>query len=86
MNQTIRAEMVANVLEVSVVVGDQVSAGQTLLLLESMKMEIPVLAEIDGEVVDIGVLPGDVIQEGDPLLVIKPSSNKPSSGKTGAHG
>jgi len=46
-----------------------------------MKMEIPVLAEIDGEVVDIGVLPGDVIQEGDPLLVIKPSS-----GKTGAHG
>ena len=78
--------MVANVLEVSVVVGDQVSAGQTLLLLESMKMEIPVLAEIDGEVVDIGVLPGDVIQEGDPLLVIKPSSNKPSSGKPGAHG
>lgn len=77
--------MVANVLEVSVVVGDQVSAGQTLLLLESMKMEIPVLAEIDGEVIDIGVLPGDVIQEGDPLLVIKPSSNKPSSGKTGAH-
>jgi acetyl-CoA carboxylase biotin carboxyl carrier protein len=73
--------MVANVLEVSVAVGDQVSAGQTLLLLESMKMEIPVLAEIDGEVVDIGVLPGDVIQEGDPLLVIKPSS-----GKTGAHG
>jgi len=85
-NQTIRAEMVANVLEVSVAVGDQVSAGQILLLLESMKMEIPVLAEIDGEVVDIGVLPGDVIQEGDPLLVIKPSSNKPSSGKTGAHG
>ena len=78
--------MVANVLEVSVVVGDQVSAGQTLLLLESMKMEIPVLAEIDGEVVDIGVLPGDVIQEGDPLLVIKPSSGKPSSGKTGAQG
>lgn len=86
MNQTIRAEMVANVLEVSVAVGNQVSAGQILLLLESMKMEIPVLAEIDGEVVDIGVLPGDVIQEGDPLLVIKPSSNKPSSGKTGAHG
>jgi biotin carboxyl carrier protein len=78
--------MVANVLEVSVAVGDQVSAGQILLLLESMKMEIPVLAEIDGEVIDIGVLPGDVIQEGDPLLVIKPSSNKPSSGKTGAHG
>lgn len=62
--------MVANVLEVSVVVGDKVSVGDTLLLLESMKMEIPVLAEIDGEVVDVGVVPGDVIQEGDPLVVL----------------
>lgn len=70
MNQTIRAEMVANVLEVSVVVGDSVSVGETLLLLESMKMEIPVLAEFDGEVVDVGVVPGDVIQEGDPLVVL----------------
>lgn len=62
--------MVANVLEVSVVVGDKVSVGDTLLLLESMKMEIPVLAECDGEVIDVGVVPGDVIQEGDPLVVL----------------
>jgi len=62
--------MVANVLEVSVDVGDKVSVGDTLLLLESMKMEIPVLAEFDGEVIDVGVVPGDVIQEGDPLVVL----------------
>lgn len=87
MNQTIRAEMVANVLEVSVVVGDSVSVGETLLLLESMKMEIPVLAEFDGEVVDVGVMPGDVIQEGDPLVVLavanprqKSTSNNPGNG------
>lgn len=79
--------MVANVLEVSVVVGDSVSVGETLLLLESMKMEIPVLAEFDGEVVDVGVMPGDVIQEGDPLVVLavanprqKSTSNNPGNG------
>lgn len=71
MIQTIRAEMVANVLEVSVELGVHVSLGETLLLLESMKMEIPVLAEIAGEVIEIGVARGDVIQEGDPLIVIK---------------
>ena len=79
MNQTIRAEMVANVLEVSVVVGDKVSVGETLLLLESMKMEIPVLAEFDGEVVDVGVVPGDVIQEGDPLLVLAVTNQRKKS-------
>jgi acetyl-CoA carboxylase biotin carboxyl carrier protein len=78
--------MVANVLEVSTAIGDQVRAGQTLLLLESMKMEIPVLAEIDGEVVDIGVTPGDVIQEGDPLVVIKPGVVKPSVTGPGGQG
>lgn len=63
--------MVANVLELYVADGDRVSVGDTLLLLESMKMEIPVLAEMSGEVVEVGVSAGDVIQEGDPLVLIK---------------
>ena len=46
--------MVANVLEVLVATGARVSVGDTLLLLESMKMEIPVLAEFAGEIVEIG--------------------------------
>lgn len=71
MIHTIRAEMVANVLEVSVADGERVSVGDTLLLLESMKMEIPVLAEVSGEVVEVSVSVGDVIQEGDPLVLLK---------------
>ena len=70
MIQTIRAEMVANVLEVLVATGARVSAGDTLLLLESMKMEIPVLAEFAGEIVEVAVTVGEVIQEGDPLILI----------------
>jgi len=65
--------MVANVLEVSVSLGDSVSIGDTLLLLESMKMEIPVLSEFEGQVIDVGVAAGDVIQEGDPLIAIETS-------------
>jgi biotin carboxyl carrier protein len=68
--QTIRilAEMVANVIVVEVAVDDQVAAGDTVCLLESMKMEIPVLAEAGGVVSAIRVATGDVVQEGDILV------------------
>jgi len=68
--QTIRilAEMVANVIVVEVAVDDQIAAGDTVCLLESMKMEIPVLAETGGVVSAIKVAPGDVVQEGDILV------------------
>jgi len=64
------AEMVANVLLVGVSPGDPVAAGDTVCLLESMKMEIPVIAEADGVVTEVKVGPGDVVQEGDILLVL----------------
>ncbi len=64
------AEMVANVMTVSVVTGDHVDVGDTVVLLESMKMEIPVLAEHAGTVAAIRVGVGDVIQEGDVLVSI----------------
>ena len=66
----IRAEMVANVLSVDVGVGDPVAAGDTVLLLESMKMEIPVIAEGDGTVRAVKIAPADVVQEGDVLIEI----------------
>lgn len=66
------AEMVANVMTLAVGVGDRVVVGDTLLLLESMKMEIPVLAETEGAVVAVKVTVGDVVQEGDVLLVLSP--------------
>ena len=65
MADEIRAEMVANVWKIVVAAGEQVSDGDTLVILESMKMEIPVLAESDGTVAEIAVNEGDVVQEGD---------------------
>ena len=59
----VRAEMVANVWKVLVSEGDHVDDGDTLVILESMKMEIPVLAEESGTVTKLLVGEGDVVQE-----------------------
>jgi acetyl-CoA carboxylase biotin carboxyl carrier protein len=67
----VRAEMVANVWKVVVAQGDHVADGDTLVILESMKMEIPVLAESNGVVVALHVSEGDVVQEGDVLAVLE---------------
>jgi biotin carboxyl carrier protein len=70
MADEIRAEMVANVWKVVVSAGDTVSDGDTLVILESMKMEIPVVAESDGTITELAVSEGDVVQEGDLIAVI----------------
>ena len=67
----VRAEMVANVWKVVAAEGAVVSDGDTLVILESMKMEIPVLAESDGVVQQLAVNEGDVVQEGDLIAVIE---------------
>ena len=66
----ILAEMVANVLSVAVETGDKVTVGDVVILLESMKMEIPVIAEVAGTVRAVRVGSADVVQEGDVLLEI----------------
>ena len=71
MAEEVRAEMVANVWKVVVQQGDAVEDGDTLVILESMKMEIPVLAEGGGTVSQIAVNEGDVVQEGDLIAVIE---------------
>ncbi|MFI7246977.1 biotin/lipoyl-binding carrier protein [Micromonospora chalcea] len=70
MAEEIRAEMVANVWKVVVSAGDTVSEGDTLVVLESMKMEIPVVAESDGVVQRLAVNEGDVVQDGDLIAEI----------------
>ncbi|HEY9481327.1 MAG TPA: biotin/lipoyl-binding carrier protein [Micromonosporaceae bacterium] len=70
MADEIHAEMVANVWKVVAKAGDAVEEGDTLVILESMKMEIPVIAESDGVVKQIAVNEGDVIQEGDLIAVV----------------
>jgi acetyl-CoA carboxylase biotin carboxyl carrier protein len=67
----IRAEMVANVWKVVAVEGDAIGDGDTLVILESMKMEIPVLAEGTGTLIRLAVAEGDVIQEGDLIAVLE---------------
>lgn len=67
----IHAEMVANVWKVVAAEGETVADGDTLVILESMKMEIPVLAEGSGKITRMAVAEGDVIQEGDLIAVIE---------------
>jgi biotin carboxyl carrier protein len=63
--------MVANVWKILVAEGDTVAEGDALVILESMKMEIPVLAEDEGVISQLKVAEGDVIQEGDLIAVIE---------------
>jgi biotin carboxyl carrier protein len=68
--EEVRAEMVANVWKIVVAEGDAIAQGDTLVILESMKMEIPVLAESAGTLATLGVAEGDVVQEGDLIAII----------------
>lgn len=68
---TVRAEFAAVVLTVSAAAGDRVAADQELLVLESMKTEIPVLAPAAGRVAEIRVQPGQSVDERDVLLVLE---------------
>jgi len=70
MAEEVRAEMVANVWKVLVAEGDSVVDGDTLVILESMKMEIPVIAEVDGKVSKVAVQEGGLVQEGDLIAEI----------------
>jgi len=69
--EEIRAEMVANVMSVVVAEGVEVSDGDTLVILESMKMEIPVITEVDGTVTKVAVAEGDVVQSGDLIALVE---------------
>jgi acetyl-CoA carboxylase biotin carboxyl carrier protein len=68
--QDVRAEMVANVWKKVANEGDEVEDGDVLVVLESMKMEIPVISEWRGTVSSIAVAEGAVVQEGDLIAVI----------------
>ncbi|MGH2685600.1 MAG: biotin/lipoyl-binding carrier protein [Actinomycetota bacterium] len=67
----VRSEMVANVWKVVAKAGDAVNAGDPLVILESMKMEIPVEAPASGTVTEVSVQEGGVVQDGDLIAVIE---------------
>ncbi len=70
MSEEVLAEMVANVWKVLVAQGDEIGEGDTICILESMKMEIPVEATAAGTVTSVNVSEGGVVQEGDVIAVI----------------
>ena len=67
----VQAEMVANVWKVVVSQGDAVNEGDPLVILESMKMEIPVESPVSGTVRDVRVNEGGVVQEGDVIATVE---------------
>ncbi|MCB0997506.1 MAG: biotin/lipoyl-binding carrier protein [Acidimicrobiales bacterium] len=69
----VRAEIAANVWQVRVAVGDTVEAGKELVILESMKMEIPVEAPSAGRVRALHVEPDQSVKAGDLICEIEPA-------------
>ena len=67
----IEAHITGNIWKVEVAVGDGVKEGDTVVILESMKMEIPVESEDDGTVKEIRCEEGQAVSEGDVLIVLE---------------
>jgi acetyl-CoA carboxylase biotin carboxyl carrier protein len=67
----VEAHITGTVWKIEVKVGDQVDEGDTVLILESMKMEMPVEAEDPGKVAEIRVEEGQSVSEGDVLVVLE---------------
>ncbi len=71
MMSEIVASMAGNVWKVLVKVGDQVEEGQDVVILESMKMEIPIAAESGGTVKEVKVNEGEFVNEGDIIVKVE---------------
>ncbi len=71
MGTEVEAQIAGTVWKIEKAVGDTVSPGDVLLILESMKMEIPVEAEVSGRVAELRVGEGDSVEEGAVVMVIE---------------
>jgi biotin carboxyl carrier protein len=67
----VRAEMTASVWKVNVEQGQEVAVDDELIILESMKMEIPVVAPVAGRVAEVLVAPEDQVAEGAVLVTLE---------------
>lgn len=67
----VTANMAGTVIQVLVQAGDQVSDGQDVIVLESMKMEVPVQAQAAGKVVEVKVNIGDFVNDGDVIIELE---------------
>jgi biotin carboxyl carrier protein len=69
--ETIEVPITGKIVSVNVKVGDQVKEDDVLCLLESMKMENPIVATVGGKVVEVGVKADQVVKSGDTVAVIE---------------
>ena len=76
---TINAPMTSIVASIDVDLGDQVTTGQTLLVLEAMKVQTPITAPCDGTVAAIKVALGDMIEDATPLLILSEGQSTPNN-------
>jgi acetyl-CoA carboxylase biotin carboxyl carrier protein len=70
--ERVEAPVTGSVWKVECAVGDVVEEGEVLLILESMKMEIPVEADVAGRASELLCAEGDAVADGQPLLVLEP--------------
>lgn len=71
MSTQVESQIAAKVWKLEGAVGDEVAEGDVLLILESMKMEIPVEAPCAGRIREICVAEGEAVEEGDRLVVLE---------------
>ena len=69
--ETVEVPIAGKIISVEVAVGDEVEDGDTICMLESMKMENPIISPADGTIVKIEVVAGQVVQPGDTIAVVE---------------
>lgn len=69
--ETVEVPITGKVISVDVKVGDSVKEGDVICMLESMKMENPILSPVDGSIIEIGISVDQVVKPGDTIAVIE---------------
>jgi biotin carboxyl carrier protein len=69
--ETVEVPITGKIISIDVKIGDVVKEGDVLCILESMKMENPILSPVDGTVTEIGVTAGQVVKPGEVIAVIE---------------
>ena len=69
--EIVKSPMPGIIKSIDVAVGDQVNEGDTLLILEAMKMENPIVAPVGGKISEVSILQGQSVKGGDKLIVIE---------------
>ena len=69
--ETVEVPITGKIISVNVKVGDAVKEGDVLCMLESMKMENPILTPVDGTIIEVGAKVEEVVKPGDVIAVIE---------------